>query len=109
MLVCNQQELYGECGESRKKHTDASLEFVVGFFFSLKFLFPDAADKLADGFESRTSTSAGNNPPPENEDYVSLTDTHEREKAILSVCSYGLHCGCPMSCNRSFFWEMKLA
>ncbi|XP_010573450.1 PREDICTED: rab3 GTPase-activating protein catalytic subunit isoform X4 [Haliaeetus leucocephalus] len=36
----------------------------------LLFLFPDAADKLADGFESRTSTSAGNNPPPENEDYT---------------------------------------
>ncbi|NXC20792.1 RB3GP protein, partial [Corythaeola cristata] len=36
----------------------------------LLFLFPDAADKLADGFESRNSSSAGNNPPPENEDYV---------------------------------------
>lgn len=48
-----------------------------GFFFCLfKFLFPDAADKLADGFESRTNTSAGNNPPPESEDYVSLTDWH---------------------------------
>ncbi|NWU78467.1 RB3GP protein, partial [Onychorhynchus coronatus] len=35
----------------------------------LLFLFPDAADKLADGFESRANTSAGNNPPPENEDY----------------------------------------
>ncbi|NXI72865.1 RB3GP protein, partial [Anseranas semipalmata] len=35
----------------------------------LLFLFPDAADKLADGFESGTSPSAGNNPPPENEDY----------------------------------------
>ncbi|KAM6071107.1 rab3 GTPase-activating protein catalytic subunit isoform 1-T1 [Chlamydotis macqueenii] len=35
----------------------------------LLFLFPDAADKLGDGFESRTSTSAGNNPPPESEDY----------------------------------------
>ncbi|NXB69989.1 RB3GP protein, partial [Donacobius atricapilla] len=35
----------------------------------LLFLFPDAADKLADVFESRASTSAGNNPPPENEDY----------------------------------------
>ncbi|XP_023786248.1 rab3 GTPase-activating protein catalytic subunit [Cyanistes caeruleus] len=35
----------------------------------LLFLFPDAADKLADVFENRASTSAGNNPPPENEDY----------------------------------------
>uniref|UniRef100_A0A8C5NTI0 Rab3 GTPase-activating protein catalytic subunit n=1 Tax=Junco hyemalis TaxID=40217 RepID=A0A8C5NTI0_JUNHY len=35
----------------------------------LLFLFPDAADKLGDVFENRASTSAGNNPPPENEDY----------------------------------------
>ncbi|KAF2985064.1 hypothetical protein EK904_012663, partial [Melospiza melodia maxima] len=35
----------------------------------LLFLFPDAADKLADVFENRASTSAGSNPPPENEDY----------------------------------------
>ncbi|XP_061861173.1 rab3 GTPase-activating protein catalytic subunit isoform X4 [Colius striatus] len=35
----------------------------------LLFLFPDAAEKLADGFESRANTSAGNNLPPENEDY----------------------------------------
>ncbi|NXW50203.1 RB3GP protein, partial [Nyctiprogne leucopyga] len=41
----------------------------VWIFCFFKFLFPDAADKLADGFESRGSTSAGNNPPPENEDY----------------------------------------
>lgn len=49
--------------------------WIIFFFFPfLKFLFPDAADKLADGFESRMSTLAGNNPPPENEDYVSFTD-----------------------------------
>ncbi|POI34852.1 hypothetical protein CIB84_001395 [Bambusicola thoracicus] len=41
-------------------------KFKFNFF---KFLFPDAADKLAEGFESRASTSAGSNPPPENEDY----------------------------------------
>ncbi|XP_061299623.1 rab3 GTPase-activating protein catalytic subunit isoform X1 [Pezoporus flaviventris] len=35
----------------------------------LLFLFPDAADKLADGFESRINTSAGNSPPSESEDY----------------------------------------
>ncbi|XP_057883524.1 rab3 GTPase-activating protein catalytic subunit isoform X2 [Melospiza georgiana] len=35
----------------------------------LLFLFPDAADKLADVFENRASTSAGSNPPPENEDH----------------------------------------
>ncbi|NWV59056.1 RB3GP protein, partial [Malurus elegans] len=35
----------------------------------LLFLFPDAADKLIDGYENRASTSAGSNPPPENEDY----------------------------------------
>ncbi|NXX86160.1 RB3GP protein, partial [Urocolius indicus] len=35
----------------------------------LLFLFPDAAEKLADGFEGRANTSAGNNLPPENEDY----------------------------------------
>ncbi|XP_042324468.1 rab3 GTPase-activating protein catalytic subunit isoform X3 [Sceloporus undulatus] len=32
-------------------------------------LFPDAADKLTDGSEARTSTSAGSLPPPDNEDY----------------------------------------
>ncbi|PKU32937.1 rab3 gtpase-activating protein catalytic hypothetical protein [Limosa lapponica baueri] len=46
----------------------------------LLFLFPDAADKLADGFESRTSASAGNNPPAENEDYM-LNCCIERKKA----------------------------
>ncbi|XP_065607464.1 rab3 GTPase-activating protein catalytic subunit isoform X2 [Cyrtonyx montezumae] len=35
----------------------------------LLFLFPDAADKLTEGFESRASAPAGSNPPPENEDY----------------------------------------
>ncbi|XP_010212834.1 PREDICTED: rab3 GTPase-activating protein catalytic subunit [Tinamus guttatus] len=35
----------------------------------LLFLFPDAADKLTDGSESRTSISTGNNSSPENEDY----------------------------------------
>lgn len=52
--------------KSQENHTDERL------FFFFKFLFPDAADKLADVFESRASTSAGNNPPPENEDYVSF-------------------------------------
>ncbi|XP_061464911.1 rab3 GTPase-activating protein catalytic subunit isoform X2 [Rhineura floridana] len=35
----------------------------------LSYLFPDAADKSADGSEARTSTSAGSLPPPDNEDY----------------------------------------
>lgn len=48
------------------------MEGLIFFFF--KFLFPDAADKLADVFENRASTSAGNNPPPENEDYVSFVE-----------------------------------
>lgn len=55
--------------EKQENHTDGRLIF---FFF--KFLFPDAAEKLADGFENRASTSAGNNPPPENEDYVSFAE-----------------------------------
>lgn len=49
------------------------LSFKFNFF---KFLFPDAADKLAEAFESRASTSSGSNPPPENEDYVSYTNWH---------------------------------
>ncbi|KAH0621359.1 hypothetical protein JD844_022543 [Phrynosoma platyrhinos] len=32
-------------------------------------LFPDAADKLTDGSEARTSTSTGSLSPPDNEDY----------------------------------------
>lgn len=56
----------------------------VNFFF-FKFLFPDAADKLTDGFENRASTSAGNNPPPENEDYVSFAEWHKRESNFECV------------------------
>uniref|UniRef100_A0A7M4E8L7 Rab3 GTPase-activating protein catalytic subunit n=1 Tax=Crocodylus porosus TaxID=8502 RepID=A0A7M4E8L7_CROPO len=35
----------------------------------LLFLFPDAADKLTDGSETRPTSSAGSNPPPECEEY----------------------------------------
>ncbi|XP_063144774.1 rab3 GTPase-activating protein catalytic subunit isoform X1 [Candoia aspera] len=34
----------------------------------LMYLFPDAADKSADGSEARTNTSTGSIPPPDNED-----------------------------------------
>lgn len=53
----------------KENHTDGRFNF---FFF--QFLFPDAADKLAEVFENRASTSAGNNPPPESEDYVSFVE-----------------------------------
>lgn len=69
----------GRSGKNTKKST--------WYFFPPKFLFPDAADKLTDGSETRPTSSAGSNPPPESEEYVSLTEVY-----ICTIKSEGNFC-----------------
>ncbi|XP_058050021.1 rab3 GTPase-activating protein catalytic subunit isoform X2 [Ahaetulla prasina] len=65
----------------------------------LMYLFPDAVDKSADGFEARTNTSTGSIPPPDSEDsnlYIQFKSAPSESltyKLALCLCMINFYHG----------------